>query len=87
VLSDQEIFALQVRTYLSTKLTEVLGVLTDLHLLNLFPQTGTIPCACLHRSLFIMRKENSTPHCHMKKFIYLVQQKTYSKQLPLEGYT
>jgi hypothetical protein len=45
MLPDQDIFGLQVRNYLSTKLAEVLGVLTDLHLLNLFPQTGTVPSA------------------------------------------
>jgi hypothetical protein len=37
--------SLPLHTKLSTKLAEVLGVLTDLHLLNLFPQTGTVPRA------------------------------------------
>lgn len=37
---------MQQNSYLSAELAEVFGVLTDLHLLDLFPQTGTISCAC-----------------------------------------
>jgi hypothetical protein len=45
--------------HLSAELAEVFGVLTDLHLLNLLPQTGTVPCACKIQSA-ISESELST---------------------------
>ncbi len=90
MLPDQDIFGLQVRNYLSTKLAEVLGVLTDLHLLNLFPQTGTVPHAWFTEVCSSWERKTPlqvhSPRGHIPHTFQKVWDKITASDLP-EGYT
>ena len=57
--------------YLSTKLAEILAVLTDFHLLDLLPQTSTITGACKSNIGSVIKQISAT---HQASYQFLTSQ-------------